>query len=302
MLLDASSAHARRPHDVTRRRPVPMAARALLALSVLLLGACASDAITTGEEELSSARWSLPADVAQIGARVRVAYEGAPRWEGPSTCGGRLSEGARELGTYLRDKFEVVASVGGYACRPNTANASRMSVHATGRALDVFVPTRSGRADAAAGDPVANWLVVNAARIGVQLVIWNHTIWRANGTNTSRYGGPNPHVDHLHVEITTRAGSAQTPWFKDPEGAESPGTSSPGGDGADPDAPDLEPGETDSLGTPSGRRSTDFEASDGCTVAIVTGDSSGGSPRAGLLVLLAVGAVGVRRRQSARRT
>lgn len=142
-----------------------------------------------GSDSTSSAstasRWTLPSSVAAVGAQTKLAYDAAPAWTGPSACSGMLRDGTRELGHYLRLKFPALQSVGGYACRRNTAARSRMSVHGTGRALDLFVPTRGGRADSAGGDPIANWLVMHSAEIGVQLVIWNRTVWRANGTNTS---------------------------------------------------------------------------------------------------------------------
>ena len=142
-----------------------------------------------------------------------MTYDDAPKWTGSAACGGKLLPGGHKLGEYLLTHFAVVTSVGGYACRRNTADSSRMSVHGTGRALDVFIPTASGSADNGQGDKVANWLVTHAQQIGVQLVIWDRSIWRANGTNDSAYGGPNPHVDHIHVEITTEAAALGTPWF-----------------------------------------------------------------------------------------
>ncbi|MEZ4464481.1 MAG: hypothetical protein R3F43_08225 [bacterium] len=62
----------------------------------------------------------------------------------------------------------------GYACR-QIRGSSGMSVHGTGRALDIFVPLSGGAADNDLGDPIANWLVEHA-EIGVQL-IWDRTIW-----------------------------------------------------------------------------------------------------------------------------
>ena len=137
-----------------------------------------------------SGRWALPSAVLATGKTVRVAYDDAPKWTGSAACGGKLKPGGHKLGEYLLDHFAVVSSVGGYACRRNTADASRMSVHGTGRALDVFIPMAGGSADNGQGDKVANWLVMHSQQIGVQLVIWDHSIWRANGTNDARTAGP----------------------------------------------------------------------------------------------------------------
>ncbi|AKU94735.1 hypothetical protein AKJ09_01399 [Labilithrix luteola] len=154
-----------------------------------------------------------------VGAKVRLTYENAPKWTGTSACSKALTKGAKKLGVFLQDKYGQISSIGGYSCRKNTADSSRMSVHGTGRALDIMIPTKGGTADNSSGDPIANWLIVNAQKIGVQLIIWDHSIWRANGTNDGVYGGPIPHIDHLHVELTTLASTQGTAWFADPESA-----------------------------------------------------------------------------------
>ena len=215
---------------------------ALVSLTVLVVLLAACSAQDDGAASTDSAlgvkgRWSPPSDVLAVGAKVRVAYEDAPKWTGTAACGGKLKAGGHKLGEYLLDHFSDVSSVGGYACRRNTADSSRMSVHGTGRALDVFIPTANGAADNTKGDKVANWLVTHAQRIGVQLVIWDHSIWRANGTNDAVYGGPVPHIDHIHVELTNAASALSTPWFSDPsDGADASTTTTTDDGGTDDDA------------------------------------------------------------------
>ena len=213
---------------------------ALVALVVFVAGvaACASrdDSAASDDSALGAkGRWSPPSDVLAAGAKVRIAYEDAPKWTGTAACGGQLKAGGHKLGEYLLDHFSEVSSVGGYACRRNTADSSRMSVHGTGRALDVFIPTSNGAADNGKGDKVANWLVMHAQRIGVQLVIWDRSIWRANGTNDAAYGGPVPHIDHIHVELTNAASALSTPWFSDMSDAPDAGVAT-ADSGADDDA------------------------------------------------------------------
>jgi len=200
--------------DLTRARS--WIALVGLAFFVAVVAACSApgeDAASRESALAESGRWALPASVAATGKTVRVAYDDAPRWTGSAACVGKLLPGGHKLGEYLLAHFDVVTSVGGYACRRNTADSSRMSVHGTGRALDVFIPTVGGAADNGQGDKVANWLVMHSEQIGVQLVIWDRSIWRSNGTNDGAYGGPNPHVDHIHVEITKEAAALRTPWF-----------------------------------------------------------------------------------------
>jgi MYXO-CTERM domain-containing protein len=184
-------------------------------VAALAAGCGGDDLLGSDSAEVTGERtWKLPTEVLAAGRLVRNEYDAAPLWRGASACAGRLRDGARDIGVYLRDRYTVIDTVGGYACRRNTADSSRMSVHGTGRALDLMIPKRGGGADSTRGDVIANFLVTNASKMGVQLIIWNRTIWRANGTNASAYGGPHPHDDHIHVELTNEAARKQTPWFQ----------------------------------------------------------------------------------------
>ena len=195
--------------------------RLRLASSLVGVGLIAACSALPGEDQEASSdaiavsgRWKLPDGVATAGVRANLHYDGAPGWNARA-CSGKLKTGADRLGDYLQDQFSAISSVGGYACRQNTANRTMMSVHGTGRALDVFIPKAGGSADNGKGDAVANWLVMNAEKIGVQLVIWDRTVWQANGKGDKAYTGPHPHDDHLHVELTIPAAAMQTPWFRE---------------------------------------------------------------------------------------
>lgn len=160
--------------------------------------------------------WKPPAEVLAAGRATSIRYDDAPNWNGGSSCGGSLLAGTRELGDYIKATFKGrVSSYGGYSCRQNTANAKKTSVHGTGRALDLFVPVVGGQADNTKGDEVANWLVRNSASIGVQYVIWDRADWSGNGAGNKMgaYTGPNPHVDHIHVELNTDGASRKTAFF-----------------------------------------------------------------------------------------
>lgn len=110
-----------------------------------------------------------------------------------NACTGGLTPGAASLRALLARLFRV-EDIGGYACRPNTANRSRLSVHAVGRALDVMVGSSRG-------DMIADWLLANADALDVQLLIWRRRIWRSGQADVRVYTGPNPHTDHIHVEV-----------------------------------------------------------------------------------------------------
>jgi MYXO-CTERM domain-containing protein len=260
--------------DLDRRGLRSWIALVALTAFAMAVAACSSqgDGAASDDSALST-RWTLPADVLVTGAKVRIAYEDAPKWTGTAACGGALKPGGHKLGQYLLQNFDEVSSVGGYACRRNTADSSRMSVHGTGRALDVFIPTLNGKADNAKGDKVANWLVTHAQRIGVQLVIWDRSIWRANGTNASAYGGPVPHIDHIHVELTNLASALKTPWFSDMSDA--PDASSTTTTTTDDGGAGTTTGTTDDAGdTADGGAATDDAGTTGSTGTGSTGSGS----------------------------
>lgn len=160
-------------------------------------------------------RWVMPAAVKAAGQRQHVPYTSAPAWNGGRNCSGTFLPGSRELGQYLVNRFPGARYFQGYNCR-QVRGASSMSVHGTGRAIDVFIPLHRGEADNDLGDPVANWLVENASNIGVQMIIWDRTTWSGNrsGEKDRYYSGQHPHHDHLHIELTPQGANRQTPWFR----------------------------------------------------------------------------------------
>jgi len=182
----------------------------LLVIAAIL---CARDTNAAGYP----GRWLVPADVAAAGSPP-VPHDGAPPWDGGANCAGAFTLGADELGRQLRVTFAQIARVYGYACRPNTALPNETSQHGTGRAIDLAIPVRDGDANNELGDPVANWLVRHSSQIGVQLIIWDHTIWvgRLTGAKDAPYTGPDPHIDHIHVELNRVAADRQTEFFRKP--------------------------------------------------------------------------------------
>jgi len=166
-------------------------------------------------------KWIPPSDVlAASQAMGRIKYDDSGPWTGRGGCKEKqMMQGTRALKEFLLKKFpDSIRSIGGYSCRQNTANKAKISVHGTGRALDIMIPTIGGDADNGKGDPVANYLVKHAKEIGMQYLIWDRYKW--SGSRSSNkfgdYGGPNPHVDHLHVELNLAAGAqGPQPWWKD---------------------------------------------------------------------------------------
>jgi hypothetical protein len=159
--------------------------------------------------------WHPSPEALAAGYAARITYEDGPAWDGGARCGGGIRPGVRTIGRFLQNLFPQIHDVGGYNCRQNTANPSKTSMHGSGRALDLMIRPVGGGADNARGDVVANLLLVNAEWLGLQCLIWDRTIWAPDHrpTKFGPYGGPNPHVDHLHAEFTTAAAEMQTPFF-----------------------------------------------------------------------------------------
>ena len=170
---------------------------------------------TPAHPAVATDRWVLPDSVRASGEQQFVRYDNPPPWNNGNNCTRSFTAGARELGDHIRATFRGVSSIGGYKCRQNTANPAQTSVHGTGRAIDIMISPINGRANSTVGDPIANWLIQNAGRIGIQYIIWNHVQW--NGSRTGRkdrdYHGPNPHIDHIHVELNRDGAARITPWF-----------------------------------------------------------------------------------------
>ena len=157
-----------------------------------------------------------------VGGNVR--YDDAPAWQGGRNCTGSFTAGARQLKTYLQGAYPQIGSIGGYSCRQNTADASKTSVHGTGRALDIMIRTDGGKADNDKGGPIGTWLIQHATELGVQYIIWDRTSYNSSrsGTKYRGYTGPNPHVDHLHVELNLAGAGPRTPWYGAPTAPERP--------------------------------------------------------------------------------
>ena len=184
-------------------------------------------------EELPTAPrdgWVVPADVRAAGEAQTVPYDDSPLWDDSRrNCTG-ITAGAQDLRRHLLASFRGISRIGGYNCRRNSASPHKLSMHGTGRALDIMIPTVGGRANSAVGDPIANWLVQNASRIGVQYLIWNRVRWSGHRRRNkfARYTGPSPHINHIHVELNLAGAQRRTPWFADRPEPTTPARSSTG--------------------------------------------------------------------------
>lgn len=171
-------------------------------------------------------RYEPPGDVKQAGRRQtdNFDYDWPPRWEGGHQCSGSFRPGADRLADFVEREFGGISRVSGYNCRPIRGNSSRMSVHGTGRAIDIFIPLDGREADNDLGDPVANYLIRNATELGVQFIVWDSTKWNISYGEDRPYNGAHPHHDHIHVELT-RESARDLNSFPDPQQGSSSGGS-----------------------------------------------------------------------------
>ena len=72
--------------------------------------------------------------------------------------------------------------------------------HPSGLAIDIMIPNPTSPEGIALGDEILAFAMSNAARFGLQDVIWRGTYYTPGGPQGSGYG----HYDHVHVTTTPR--------------------------------------------------------------------------------------------------
>jgi hypothetical protein len=158
----------------------------------------------------------FPKDVTS--APDKAHYDDAASWSGGKNCTGGFTRGAKRLQDWIRASFGP-ATIQGYNCRPNTADRSKTSIHGVGRASDWF---RSAGNPAQAGQ-VARFIqrmsansAAMARAMGVQYWIWNRNQYDVKNTGVvrSRYTGPVPHTDHVHIEQNLAGSRLQTSYWR----------------------------------------------------------------------------------------
>lgn len=93
-------------------------------------------------------------------------------------------------------------------CRAVRGGGAR-SIHSEGRACDIGFPVRGGKAHAD-GHKLVRELLPVAGKLGIQALIFDRRIYSAKSPKGRRYTGVNPHVDHIHVELTRTAAAKLT--------------------------------------------------------------------------------------------
>lgn len=123
------------------------------------------------------------------------------------TSGGRITPRTLTLLRALQNNAMTGDSTGCFAHRP----ANPDSDHPKGRACDIMINPHDPQA-VAHGWAIANWLITNQARYGINYLIWQGQYWSAREPRwtpyrSGNYGCPNPanitgcHYDHIHVSV-----------------------------------------------------------------------------------------------------
>lgn len=207
-----------------------MGHRTLLVVSALLAG-CVSDGRLESESSAIAVAgpWNPPASTRTVAATQHVDVVDPPAVSPNGRCTSTNAfacscthpactpahPGTRDLNAYLLRRFTYLRAGGTYCCRQNSATTRvpMLSVHATGRAIDLMVPMTGGDADNTRGDAVANWLVENAEYIGIQRVVWDRAFWNGERGFGLLSSASLPHTDHLHVELGIAGAERRTPFF-----------------------------------------------------------------------------------------
>jgi len=138
-----------------------------------------------------------------------VRFDRMPAWQGANVCTDGPTPGARALLAYWLEAYRPPgSSLGIYNCR-TVRGGSTTSLHGEGRAVDLGVPVTAAGHEAMRR--FLRTLAPHAYRLGIQLVIFDRTIWSARRRPTGEpYTGVHPHRDHAHVELTWNAARGLT--------------------------------------------------------------------------------------------
>lgn len=104
----------------------------------------------------------------------------------------RVKPHVRAAAVEIRDRFGI-ANIGGWRATGSVQNSD----HPKGLALDVMTTLR--------GTEISAWAIANASRLSITYIIWNRQIWR--GGQWTRYTGPSPHTDHVHLSFSASPGT-----------------------------------------------------------------------------------------------
>lgn len=115
-----------------------------------------------------------------------------------------LQPNAEQLNRIITAMFPQVQSIGGYRADPGFPGE-----HGAGRALDIMVGGNK-----ALGDAINQWILANAAALGVNYTLWQQAQHNPNGQviPMENRGSPTQnHMDHVHVNVAPGPATGMMP-------------------------------------------------------------------------------------------
>lgn len=206
--MNSSARPLRRPGS-PRPRPVRQ----------VVLSATVALATTGVIGGLAPAAQAAPGGGPAAPAAAPAKIEPFASYQPQSTCDPTAKPGTRALANMLLSYYGTGRN-GGIT---RACSIGGRSEHKEGRAFDWMLSVnRPG--ERAVAEQFMTWLLgegpngeaaYNARRLGVMYVIWNGRIWSADHASRGwlRYGGPNPHVDHIHISLSWSGAMQRTSFW-----------------------------------------------------------------------------------------
>lgn len=184
-----------------------------------------NDALGNTSGLIGGAAGSLPGGLSVPGGGL---FGGAAGAAGRTGSENGLNPNTVAAKRAVETAFPDIQSIGGW--RPPDG----YNEHSSGQAIDVMIPNWNSSDGKAYGDKVAQYLLANAASLGVDYVLWQQRQWNADGTSSAMTDRGSPtqnHMDHVHAH------TANTPNLPGAQAVKSPppsttslgATGSPGG-------------------------------------------------------------------------
>lgn len=124
-------------------------------------------------------------------------------YKGANTCTKGPADGAKGAMAWFLAKYKELGgrNSGIYNCRNVRGSSRTTSLHGEGRAVDFGLKWYD---KISVFEEFTEQLRLNSAELGIQCIIFNRKIFSGGYANKGwhRYGGVNPHTDHLHVELS----------------------------------------------------------------------------------------------------
>ncbi len=141
------------------------------------------------------------------------------------SCQGGVRPGLNAFRDMALDAVPEARDYGDYACRGTRGARGGLSDHAEGRAWDMGL-NAGNPAEKAAADELIDWLLApdmwgnanaNAHMLGLQMIIWNSQVWRADRPTLQPYRGGDSHTDHIHFSFNWAGANGETSFWNLPK-------------------------------------------------------------------------------------